>query len=466
MYTTKLQLTLVILLLLASGMFMTTTADAQNVHALLIIMDADGSIGPEMKLDQGTVEKFLSYVNTFYPVKKEAYLSSMGRARGNDVLNWIRSVRPGSDDVVLVYYTGHGGMVSNTDRRTFLNLEDGRLYRSDLENAMKSVSCRLKLLITDACSSAPDPPGGKTVPFGAQIVGKNHIKNLLGEHQGYLSISGATEGEYGWCTEGIGGSTFTLGLMEAITERADDPTVNRAANGDGFVSWDEVFALSKEGTKTYFEQIYPGFSTWTKDDLKRRGITGQNPKAYSMPKPIRYGGGSSGSDIFDSLWELDNPQAGFNINVVPDKTRYHIGDYLTLRMNVSDPCYVTVLNWDKEGTFAVLFPNKFRSNNYIVPGQMEPFPHPTKDHFAIKLPGPVGTERFKVIAVRTQAANNALQNVLAKSITRKPGDDFIKISRIEGRVMAEDSILDELERLHGVRRGDWSVSRTSITLRK
>ena len=49
MYTTKLQLTLIILLLLASGVFMTTTADAQNVHALLVIMDADRSIGPEMK---------------------------------------------------------------------------------------------------------------------------------------------------------------------------------------------------------------------------------------------------------------------------------------------------------------------------------------------------------------------------------------------------------------------------------
>ena len=71
MYTTKWQLTLIILLLLASGVFMTTTADAQNVHALLVIMDADRSIGPEMKLDLGTVEKFLSYTNTFYPVRKD-----------------------------------------------------------------------------------------------------------------------------------------------------------------------------------------------------------------------------------------------------------------------------------------------------------------------------------------------------------------------------------------------------------
>ena len=365
----------------------------------------------------------------------------------------------------MVYYTGHGGMVSNTDRRTYLNLTDGRLYRSDLDNAMQSVSCRLKLLITDACSSAPEPPGSdKTVPFGADIVGKKHIKDLLGAHEGYLHISGATEGEYGWCNEDIGGSTFTLGLMEAIGEHADDPQVNRAANGDGFVSWDEVFALAKVGTKTYFDEIYPTFSTTTKDDLRRRGITGQNPKAYSMP--IRYRGGSSGYDMFDSLWELDNPHAGFRIDVTPDKTQYRVGDYLTLRMSVDRPCYVTVLNWDKEGTFAVLFPNKFRSNNYIEPGQMEPFPHPTKDHFSIRLPGPVGTERFKVIAVRTRTANDALQNILAKGIPHKAGDSFAKIGEIEGRMSAEDSILDELERLHGVHRSDWSVSRASIRLRE
>lgn len=463
MYTKKFQFTLVILLLLVGGMFMTPDADAQTVHALLVIMDADPSIGAAMKLDLGLLEKFLDYVDiSTYPVRKTVYLSSMGRANSDDVLNWIRNVRPGSNDVVMVYYTGHGGMVSNTDRRTFLYLTDGNLYRSELANAVKNVSCRLKMLITDACSSAPSPPGGKTTSYGAQVVGRTHIKNLLGEHEGFLHINGATEGEYGWCSPSIGGSTFTLAFMEAISEQADDRMHNPTANGDGFVSWDEVYALAKKDTRAYYDELYPYFSDKTKDDLKKRGITSQNPQVYQMVSRRGPGGSGNRSDFLDSLWDLDNPSARFRVDVQPDKTRYRINDLLTFRMTVDQGCYITILNWDKDGTLAVLFPNKFSSDNYVSPGRIHAFPSQT-DPFDIRLPGPVGTERFKVIAVSTRTANDTLQNVLGKAIPRGKQEVFGKVGDVVARNNAENSLLDQIRRINS---GDWSVSTTSITLER
>ena len=381
MYATKFQPTLIILLVvLAGGMLFPAAADAQNVHALLVIMDADETIGKSMVLDKQLVEKFLTYVNVTNPVKKTVYLSSKGRTQSNRVLNWIRDVRPRADDVVFVYYTGHGGMVSNTDRRTFLNLTDERLYRSDLVAAMKDVSCRLKLLITDACSSAPSAPGskGKTISYGAQVVGKKHIKNLLFEHEGFLHINGATESEYGWCNPDLGGSTFTVSLMEAIGQRAD-------TNKDGFVAWAEVCTLAKKDTNVLFKQIYPRFSSRKKADLKARGITGQNPQVYSMPKRRAPRSSGSDADLFASLWELDNPRAGFDIDLKTAKPVYHVNDYLTLELSADQPCYVTVLNWDKEGTLAVLVPNQFKSKNYVSSGRIHTFPS-SADPFDILLP--------------------------------------------------------------------------------
>ena len=111
---------------------------------------------------------------------------------------------------------------------------------------MRQVSCRLKLLITDACSSAPEPPQtAKTTVYAVQTVGKRHIKNLFGEHEGFLHLNGATEGEYGWCHPSIGGSTFIVALMDRISEDSD-------TNNDGFVSWSEVGRdVGKRDSKTF-----------------------------------------------------------------------------------------------------------------------------------------------------------------------------------------------------------------------
>ena len=117
-------------------------------------MDADPSIGPAMKVDQYKVERLLTSVNRVYTVKKTVYLSSRNATRRRAVLDWIQSVQPARDDVMFVYYGGHGGMVSNSYRETYLNLTDGQLFRYKLADAMEKVNCRLKVLITDACSNA------------------------------------------------------------------------------------------------------------------------------------------------------------------------------------------------------------------------------------------------------------------------------------------------------------------------
>ena len=116
MQFTKMQLTILTLFFLGISILIVPSADAQTVHALLIIMDADPSIGPAMKVDQYKVDRMLTSVSRVYPVKKTVYLSSRNATRSRAVLDWIRSVQPARDDVVLVYYAGHGGMESNSYR--------------------------------------------------------------------------------------------------------------------------------------------------------------------------------------------------------------------------------------------------------------------------------------------------------------------------------------------------------------
>ena len=447
----KVQISLLILLLLCISILFVPSTDAQTVHALLVIMDADPKIGRAMKVNQQKVERLLMSVDRVYPVKKTIYLSSNRTTHRDLVLNWVRKVDSDPNDVILVYYGGHGAMVSNDYKETYIQLTDGKLFRSELANTIQSKkSCRLKLLITEACSTAPLPP--VSTSFAVETVSKGYIKNLFGKHEGFLHLNGATEGEYGWCHVELG-SFFTISLMALISDISD-------TNRDGFVEWQEVFALAKKDTKAIFKQAYPYFSSSRKNDLRIRGITSQTPKAYSLPKRILGSPPSEDRDPAQSLWELRNPRARFKAELQTDKPTYNIDDYLTLRLMSKEDCYITVLNWDKNGKLSVLLPNKFEPNNLLIKGRMYTFPTRQSD-FDFHLPGPAGRERFKMIAVRSKAANQNLQKAF-ESIPYQEESIFRSQAEVIRRDKAETRILNELLKL---RPADWSVANMTIILR-
>ncbi len=448
------KLTIVILLLLSSGILIPPSVEAQTVHALLIIMDANPTIGPAIEVDREKVERLLTSISRVYRVEKTVYLSSRAETRVDNVLAWVRKVRPSRDDIIFVYYGGHGGMVSPTYRETFLQLTDKKLYRSELAKRIEQMDCRLKLLITDACSNAPRMPVLAS-SFAVETVSKRYIRDLFGKHRGFLHLSAATEGQYAWCHVKFG-SFFTVALMALISDISD-------SNGDGFVTWREVFTLAQKDIEQTYEQSYPHFTQSQKADMKRKGITGQTPKAYSLPQRSRSGSGPPGPPV-DSLWELRNPNAGFEVNLRTDKSIYRVNDYLTLHMTAEKDCYITVLNWDKNGKLTVLLPNQYSPNRLvsISRGQIYSFPTQESD-FDFILPGPVGRERFKILAIHNEAVSQAIENIIIKSLPLEDHSPFHYQAEIIPRDKVETKILRELQK---VPTADWAVAETTITLRQ
>ncbi len=257
-------------------------ADAQTIHALLVIMDSDASIGPGVAGSMRQIENLLRDIERrdVCRVEKRVLKSTEDRATPNRVERWIKDVRlDSSKDVFFVYFAGHGGMRNN---RTFIALQGGILYRDELVRMMEAQACRLKILITDSCSNTVeiDPPSLSPTLESA-------LKNLFVEHKGFLHLSAATEGEYAWVvvprpqrTYG-GGGYFTTSLIQTIYAYPDD-------NNDNFVSWQEIFHATQRKTMGLFDALYPRLSPERKADLRQRGITSQTPKYYGeLPKRLR-----------------------------------------------------------------------------------------------------------------------------------------------------------------------------------
>ena len=260
--------------LMGAGVFFTPPAAAQTLHALLVIMDDDPTIGDSVVIDQKRVSNLLLQLQNqgVCSVKKKVLLSSQDLATTDQVKKWLREVRPGSNDVVFVYYSGHGAMIENME--TFIALQGGSLLRKDLVETMaRARDCRLKILITDACSSAVRVPVEDAF---ANPTLKSTLRNLFIEHKGFLHLTAATEGEYAWGDTRRGG-WFTNPLVKTILEEWPDP------NGDNFVSWKDVFESAKKKTMQFFAESEPRFSAELKADLRARGITSQTPKYYSLP---------------------------------------------------------------------------------------------------------------------------------------------------------------------------------------
>ena len=412
----------------------------------------------EVNLDK--INEFLDVVGNQYLIRPTIFRSTARQTTPDAVLQWIRNLRPAADDVVFFYYGGHGGMVSKTDQRTYLYLTDGILYRDKIEEVMQNVSCRLKLIITDCCSSYPssDSADPASLTNYGTVEQRNHITDLFGKHEGLLHVNGTTEGSYGWVNLNRGGF-FTTSLLQSIHPRTD-------GNRDGFLEWHEILQVTEAVTQETFNSHYPSFT----DEYKRDPQTKlQTPKVYSTPIPVHWypRDRPDDRDIASGLWELENRVSDIRLFLRPTKQDYRLTDYLTIRLEADRDCYITLFNWEADGTFKQLFPNKFDTDNFIRAGSSINFP--TRDsNFDIRLSGPEGIERLKLVAVRSKTVSDRINSVLPRegdAFGNAPAGDGQnkRMADIEKRVSREDKIAEILQDIDP---RDWAIDNATIDLRR
>ena len=279
--------TLILTLCAITLMRLEAAADAQTVHAMLIVMnDAPRTQAineTNLKVVAGHLQKIQEVLGCNL-TKYELYPShpnSEHHATGENLLGWLQAVRPAldTDDVVFVYYSGKGG-TDNKTQEISLTLQDGDFSRKQFAEAINGLSCRLKMLITD------------TVSFHTPIWAFYHphywttkaYRPLFLEHEGFLNITSATEGElsggtsrWNWRNES---SWFTRALIDGITSPID-------FNDDGFISWEEVFRNAQDSTRTLFDLASDHFSLGLRWKLFQIGQKSQNPKYYGrLPRRI------------------------------------------------------------------------------------------------------------------------------------------------------------------------------------
>ena len=285
----------------------TRIADAQKVHACLILLgnDPDQTYRTSVDINQEAMIGLMQLVSRNAEVhmtlmKSEPGLSGEvththlvkmetkartptdqpGIIKPAQVTQWIRNLKVGPSDTVFIYFNGHGKVDRYGTHQLLFDKKGKQLARDVVLEALKEKPCRLKMLITDTCSTVTQGthPAGGNAPsqYGdTEVKPQFYARNLFLEHTGILNITAtspeiqtASDTDKAYADADVGGF-FTYALTTALVPDAD-------TNGDDFLSWEEAFAATKAGTKRLCE---------VEPLLKAQNII-QQPVDHALPKPV------------------------------------------------------------------------------------------------------------------------------------------------------------------------------------
>ena len=273
----ELHLLLVLALFMGGAVIFTPAADAVTIHVLLVIDGGSPRNFDQHEASKDSIKLLLRQIKKTLkcPVQiSELNTADSGSAfaSNDNILKWITEVRVEKDDVVWVYFSGHGGVHSGTDD-FYLSLPGEDADRNRLAQKINGLSCRLKILTTDACSYSGDPVINPSPP------GQKAYRDLFYEHKGFFNVVAAAKGELaGGSPEG---GWFTQGFIEALLAVQDADL-----DANGFISWSEILKKTRRETDKIFQREKHRFSSDRKEELQKIGQTGQHPTALS-PLPQR-----------------------------------------------------------------------------------------------------------------------------------------------------------------------------------
>ena len=285
----------VLMMLLSSAVIFLSTADAQMVHALLVIMDDAPRTRKLNLVNMKNIGDLLRDVENQHNCQlaldtlRFSHDDNQTQATSENILNWLAVVDPAPDDVVFVYYSGNGGMDTAAARELYLTLQDGNFPRQQIVERIDGLACRLKMLITDTVNFDVIWDKGSTFLRNRNPEALGH---LFLEHEGFLNITSASEDELsGGASSGtseiadeeiLQGGWFTYSLIiELYTPHTD-------RDEDGFLSWDEVFQAARDETIELSGHHSEWFSEGLTRKFERIGQQTQRPVYYGeLPRPIK-----------------------------------------------------------------------------------------------------------------------------------------------------------------------------------
>ena len=275
--------------------------NAATLHALLVIMNGDKTVGDQCDIDRQRVQDFLGKVQRLTPltVSPTVYQSKQQEIKVDTIWQWIQKLSTTKDDVIFFFYSGHGG---RTPQYAYWGLTNESMPAPWLQTAMSNKPARLKILITNCCNIDIErrEKQAATPKVGTIDESESYLmENLFLYSQGFLYITSSAPTQYSFCTTDnrIGGF-FVKALFQ-------DAYQQLSKNHMPCWSWQNFFDIAQQKTQAIFAEYFRYNGGIYKDKYNIVQKT-QKPHCYQNTIAPAICSHPGDSDLNDRLVAIDD----------------------------------------------------------------------------------------------------------------------------------------------------------------
>ncbi len=236
------------------------TNDGNNklyrLHLVLVANTLDPSIGTGCTIDETNLKNEFRQIADALGFSFQEYIIDGSAFSKERVLATLNSLTPGSNDIVMFIYRGHGFRWKDQtddwprmDLRTSSYAEitnNSSMNLSEVYSVLKSKGARLNIILGDCCNSEVDVSSVTANNFLTFQVDNNSditkLRNLFLKSNGIILSSAAQKGEVSWST--AQGGLYSISFLQALREEISYLS-NDACNWDNILTKTITLARSK-----------------------------------------------------------------------------------------------------------------------------------------------------------------------------------------------------------------------------
>ena len=198
---------------------------AANLVTILVADTKDDVIGRDCHADIKRMASLAQNIAKYTDLK--LVVRKIENLPPQDILNELKSIVVGPEDVLLFYYTGHGYRTEDIDSPwpvyEFPGLNQG-LSSAKAVSVLEKKMPRFLLAIHDCCNvfleedeEIPTLIKASRIPVDESRIVRNY-RNLFLGYSGTITIASSSPGEYSFTSDAKLGAQYTLAFLKSLKE--------------------------------------------------------------------------------------------------------------------------------------------------------------------------------------------------------------------------------------------------------